>query len=88
MINSVSDFIAKIGGYAKAAKYFEVSVPAVYNWEARGFPLWSHQRVRDAARRHRVIVADELLEASKPVRKPVAKGKGKGRRVHLRAAAE
>jgi hypothetical protein len=69
MINTVSDFVSKLGGHAKAADYFGVSIPAIYNWEVRGFPLWSHQMVRQAAQRRRMTVAASLLEVAKPERR-------------------
>ena len=83
MINTVSEFVSKIGGHAKAADYFGVSVPAIYNWEARGFPLWSHQMVRAEAQRRRISVSASLLEVTRPERKAKAK-----RRRAFGAAAE
>ena len=69
MITSVSDFIAKIGGQHVASDYFGVSVPAIYNWQERGLPLWTHERVRAIARHNDLVLAPELLTAAKPERK-------------------
>jgi hypothetical protein len=69
MITNVSDFIAKIGGRLKASEYFGVTVTAVYNWEDRGLPLWTHQRVRAIAQENSFVLAPGLLVSVKPERK-------------------
>jgi hypothetical protein len=72
MITNVSDFIAKIGGRTKAADYFRVTVTAVYNWEVRGLPLWTHPQVREIAKENDLVLAPTILVSAKPERKRTA----------------
>lgn len=76
---NVSDFIARIGGHNVAADYFGVSVPAIYNWQERGLPLWTHEKVRSIARSNDLVLAPELLTAAKPERKAKPKSKAKNK---------
>ncbi len=72
MLTEASDLIDALGGNAAVAEICDVGVTAVCNWRTWGrFPPRVHNRLRQAAKRKRLRVAEDLFanETAAPPRR-------------------
>jgi hypothetical protein len=67
MISTVEQLITQLGGTSRAAKFFDVSAPAVSNWKSSGrLPAWVLPRVISWAQENKTDLDDCLMETLKP----------------------
>lgn len=82
MISTVEQLITQLGGTSRAAKFFDVSAPAVSNWKSSGrLPAWVMPRVIAWAAEEDTALSVDLTETLRPVG-------GKGRQPKTTEAAE